>query len=327
MNTERTPQTPPLIKPFPLGQQRPLWSVMIPTYNCSTYLKQTIESVLAEAKDIAEMQIMVIDDHSTDDNVEALVKSVGKGRVEFFRQPQNVGSLRNFETCMNLSRGKLLHILHGDDLVKPGFYSKMDELFTNHPEIGAAITGISEMDENNNLLDTLHLIQAHEGVIDDWLIKAAKKQYLQVCGTVVKRSVYEELGGFFAVHYGEDWEMWVRIASRFPVAYTPLNLALYRVHSNNISSRFLATGQNIKDIETVINIIQSYVPEDRRYEVKKISSSNFARYFSMNAHNVYRVSKSRSVALKQAHLAFRLHANKVTLTSLLKLYVKILIRY
>jgi hypothetical protein len=49
---------------------------------------------------------------------EELVKKVGKGRVSYFRQKQNVGSLRNFETCINRSRGKYIHLLHGDDELK-----------------------------------------------------------------------------------------------------------------------------------------------------------------------------------------------------------------
>jgi hypothetical protein len=54
-----------------------------------------------------------------DNNIEELVKKVGKGRVSYFRQKkQNVGSLRNFETCINRSRGKYIHLLHGDDRVK-----------------------------------------------------------------------------------------------------------------------------------------------------------------------------------------------------------------
>ena len=60
----------------------------------------------------------VLCDGSTDLDVEALVMSLGKGRVKYYRQPQNVGSLRNFETCINRANGHLVHLLHGDDRVK-----------------------------------------------------------------------------------------------------------------------------------------------------------------------------------------------------------------
>jgi glycosyltransferase involved in cell wall biosynthesis len=64
------------------------------------------------------MQIEVVDDGSTDADKEALVKQTGKGRVEYYRQPENVGSLRNFETRLNRATGHYIHILHGDDKSK-----------------------------------------------------------------------------------------------------------------------------------------------------------------------------------------------------------------
>ncbi len=171
--------------------------------------------------------------------MEAIVKDIGKGRIEFFRQTENVGSLRNFETCINRSRGQLIHILHGDDMVKPGFYHEIENLFKKHPSIGAAFTGLTAIDEKNGFVYHNNHVRDTPGIIEDWLLTIAAKQRLQVCAMVVKRSVYEGLGSFYAVHYGEDWEMWARIATKFQVAYSPKDLALYRVHNNNISTVFI----------------------------------------------------------------------------------------
>src|SRR5882757_2983365 len=111
--------TPPLIVPDRGPQERPLWSVMIPSYNCSNYLRETLLSVLAQDPGPEKMQIEVIDDHSTDADIAALVAEIGKGRVEFFRQEENIGSLRNFETCLNRSVGHWVHLLHGDRNIIP----------------------------------------------------------------------------------------------------------------------------------------------------------------------------------------------------------------
>ena len=51
---------------------------MIPTYNCSKYLKQALESVLIQDPGIEKMQIEVVDDNSTDENVEELVNAIGR---------------------------------------------------------------------------------------------------------------------------------------------------------------------------------------------------------------------------------------------------------
>src|SRR5438128_483601 len=101
---------------------RPLWSVMIPTFHCARFLRQTLESVLSQDPGPDVMQIEVIDDCSTQDDPESVVRAVAGERVHFFRQPKNVGHTRNFETCLQRARGYLVHLLHGDDAVLPGFY-------------------------------------------------------------------------------------------------------------------------------------------------------------------------------------------------------------
>src|SRR6516164_9197119 len=87
---------PPGIEPAPESTARPLWSVMIPTFNCASYLRQTLESVLTQDRGPEQMQIEVVDDCSTKDDPEAVVRRIGQGRVAFFRKPKNEGAIANF---------------------------------------------------------------------------------------------------------------------------------------------------------------------------------------------------------------------------------------
>jgi glycosyltransferase involved in cell wall biosynthesis len=227
---ERIPILPPVIVPVSNHISRPIWSVMIPTYNCLIYLQETLESVLAQNLGPELMQIVVVDDCSTDGDVFALVQAIGKGRIDYFKQVVNVGSLRNFETCLNLSIGQWVHILHADDKILQGFYLEIAMLFRNHPEAGAAFTNnaILTISNEGEQVEPRTLLAEEAGIIKDFLLMIAAYPRLETPSIVVKRSVYEQIGGFFAVHYGEDWEMWTRIASHFPVAYSPKCLAYYR---------------------------------------------------------------------------------------------------
>lgn len=328
MNTEeRIPKTPPPIQPIDIKENRPRWSVMIPTYNCTSFLVHAIESVLAQDPGEHLMQIEVIDDCSTDADIAAVVAEVGKGRVQLFQQPVNRGSLRNFETCINRAKGEWVHLLHGDDMVKPGFYAEIEELFTLYPEAGAAFTAVSYINNTGGEWMYHKRVSDKKGLVDDFLYKIAETQWLQPPAIVVKRTVYEKIGSFFAVHYGEDWEMWTRIAAHYPVAYSPNYLAQYRNHHNNISSRYLLSGQNIKDINTVIEIIQNYLPEEKRKKLKRAARRSYSIYFAIISDAIYHDLKNPKAALKQAKMAIHMHSNKRTILALVKLYTKLLIHW
>ncbi len=321
---DRIPQVPPVIASLAPGENQPLWSVMIPSYNCIRFLKYTLDSVLAQDPGIDKMQIEVIDDCSTDGDVGALVREIGKGRVCFYKQKKNRGSLRNFETCINRSKGKLIHLLHGDDAVKIGFYNEIEKLFNSYPEIGAAYVKSTNIDaEGNEEPEWKDVIRP--GIIDDFLYKIASSQMLQPPSIVVKRSVYEQLGGFFAVNYGEDWEMWIRIAAHFKVAYSPKCLALYRTgHLTNSSNKSVQTGQNIADISKVIDIVQDYLPQAQKKELKNKARKSFSIHYAMASNIIY--PENKQMAFVQARGALKLHRNLKTFYYIFKLYLTHLMR-
>lgn len=253
------------VPPVPYGVERPLWSVMIPAYHCAGYLGETLRSVLAQDPGPGRMQIEVVDDHSTRDDPEAVVREVGAGRVEFFRQPENVGHVRNFDTCLRRSRGRLVHLLHGDDRVLDGFYRRMEAAFEARPEIGAAFCRHVVMDEDGHWTVVSKLEEPRSGVLEGWLERIAVGQRLQAPSMVVRREVYERLGGFDRRidFYGEDWEMWVRIAAHYPVWYETEPLAAYRVHTRSLSGRTVRTGENGRDLRRAIEINREWLPAER----------------------------------------------------------------
>jgi glycosyltransferase involved in cell wall biosynthesis len=300
---------------------------MIPSYNCSDYLRKTLLSVLAQDPGMEKMQIEVIDDHSTDADVEALVAEIGKGRIGFFRQESNVGSLRNFETCLNRSSGEWVHILHGDDLVIPGFYGEIERLFRLFPDAGAAFTGYFHINDRDELLYPNEPLATGPGPIDNWFTIIAQSQQVQPPAMVVKRKVYEQLGGFYGMHYGEDWEMWVRISAHFPVVHSPMRLAKYRSHDHNITSNYFLSGQHIRDISKAIDLVQVHIPANKRRKLRRLARKNYAIYFARTTDMVYHRYKNPGQALAQARDSLSMHTNPTTLYFLVKILIKRLIRY
>jgi glycosyltransferase involved in cell wall biosynthesis len=242
---------------------------MIPTHDCASYLRETLASVLAQDPGPQRMQIEVVDDASSD-QPEAVVEELGGGRVSFFRQPRNVGHVANFNTCLERSRGQLVHLLHGDDCVRDGFYAALGRLLEVEDQAGAAFCRYIAIDEAGDWGSIAPIEQRSAGLIPDWLEKIAVGQRLQTPCMVVRRQVYERLGGFDRRGgFAEDWEMWVRIAAHYPVAYEPAPLALYRVHSLSRTGRFVRSGQNVRDLRRVIEINREHLAPAQADEISR----------------------------------------------------------
>ncbi|MFN3407383.1 MAG: glycosyltransferase family 2 protein [Limisphaerales bacterium] len=240
--------TPPPIAPVPAGTPRPRWSVMIPTFNCANYLRLTLQSVLAQAPGPEQMQIEVVDDCSTKDDPEAVVREVGQGRVQFYRKPQNGGAIANFNTCIERSRGELVHILHGDDLVLPGFYEKIGAAAAARPEFALYACRCFFVDEAGMIAEVSPRVPALEagGRCPELFFYGTP---LQTPSVVVRRSFYEQHGGFLLplVHTA-DAEMWSRAVARGGGLQLPDVLCQYRVFAANDSGRLARTAENLRDV-------------------------------------------------------------------------------
>lgn len=312
-----------MVTPLSTDEKRPFWSVMIPVYNCGKYLEYTLQHVLTQDPGVEEMQIEVVDDASTDVDVSALVSRIGKGRVLYFRQPGNVGSLWNFHTCIERARGTWVHILHGDDLVLPGFYDRMRRLVTKFPSLGAAFCRYSYIDEKGRVLYCHEPEMDREGILEDWTVKLAQRQRIQYAAMVVRREAYEKLGSFYGVEYGEDWEMWMRIAARFDTGYVPEVLASYRKHARSISGQSFVTGRNMVSLDWVMRRIRTYLPEPQREGVWRASRRFYAHYAMRVASSLWSRFKDRRAAEAQAAAAWRMSRDVGLAYKIIKLYTRI----
>lgn len=316
------------IPPISEKDKRPRWSVMIPTYNCANYLRETHASVLEQDPGPDLMQIEVIDDCSTKDDPRAVVEELGRGRVGFYQQKENVGYIRNFETCLLRSRGHLIHLLHGDDYVRDGFYRKMEKAFATAPEIGYAFCRHLYMDEQGHWHSISPIEQAESGVISDWLEKIASCQRLTTPSVVVRREVYEQLGGFDRrfICAGEDWEMWVRIATRYPVWFEVEPMAVYRVkRQGSLTSGAASTGKVAKDMYKATEIIETYLGDYLGNPIAKQVIHRAREVYAtwaLEAANKISIKENASAFLFQCQEAVKYSRSRKIIYSLISVFAK-----
>jgi glycosyltransferase involved in cell wall biosynthesis len=243
---------------------------MIPVYNRTQYLERTLTSVLSQDPGAGEMQIEVVDDASLLDDPEPIVRRIAGDRVSFARNPRNLGLMPNFNRCIERSLGHWVHILHTDDFVLPGFYERFQTSLRGLDDVGAAFCRHTIVDEGEHRYGDSELERPTPGVLPGFLETISLSQRIQFAAMVVRRSVYEKLGGFRPeLSSAGDWDMWKRIAAQYPVWYEPAILAAFRAHSASCTAAGIRSGKVYGDLRRCIDINRSLLPGDNARTISR----------------------------------------------------------
>jgi glycosyltransferase involved in cell wall biosynthesis len=254
------------IAPLAEGVPRSRWSVMIPTYNAARTIAETLQSVLAQAPAEGEMQIAVVDNASTDETLTVVERTIAaqdaRDRVEIHRNASNLGMVGNWNACIELARGELVHILHADDLVRPGFYAAVEERLQQHPEAEicvARVFVIGMQGELERMTDRL----ARSGELT--VFDVAYENHCYPPGIVVRRAGYERVGGFSnVISYLPDWEMCMRLLQHRNGVFINEPLACYRQTPGNATDHFSKTTNDLRDLMRFGDVIARRVPKFSR---------------------------------------------------------------
>jgi hypothetical protein len=298
---------PPAIASLPDGAERPFWSVMVPVFNArEDYLRETLLSVLQQDPGIDEMQIEVIDNCSTNGDLAALIHQIGRGRIAFHRQSKNEGIVDNFNTCLRRGRGQWIHILHADDTVRPDFYKRARAGIEKYPDVGAVMCRFLYMDEDGQWTGLSELEARVPCVMDeDFAVRQFLDQRIQFVAFVVRRSTYEELGGFRAgLPHCLDWDKWKQIAVRKRIYYDPMPLACFRIHTAADSSRLIRSGANVVEERKSIEYSLAEVPPDRASRMRRLANRSAGIRAARRARLLWKDGQ-RLAACRQASQALR----------------------
>lgn len=221
---------------------------MIPTYNTGKFLEQTLRSILDQDPGPENMQIEVIDDCSTTDDPEKIVRRIGGERISFYRKRENEGAVKNFNTCVSRSKGELVHILHGDDYVLLGFYEEIQKVAERNPDVSGFFSRSFVISEDGSL----EVLSAKiDGLLSPSNRIPRELMYyndIKTPGVVIRKKFYDEYGGFveFLPHVA-DWEMWTRCISMGKGIFVNKPLSCYRSFASNDTGKLARSGDNIRD--------------------------------------------------------------------------------
>lgn len=208
-------------------------SVVIPTRNRGAYILQALESVFAQT--YPDYEIIVVDDGSEDETAEILQPLAKAGKLRYITQPASgVSAARNRGVAE--AAGRYIAFLDSDDLFMPSKLEKQVALFERHPQLGFVHCWFSKFDDAGRdlgLRDTSRFDgQIYPAMLQEWDVLMAMPCML------MRKDALQAAGGFdTAMRWGEDLDLWRRMAMRHPVSLVREDLVGVRVHGSNISTQ------------------------------------------------------------------------------------------
>lgn len=299
---------PPPIAPVIGPDARPWLSVMIPTWQPDLgFLRRAIESVRAARPPDADVEVVLVDDASPDFDAQGFAHGFPPGAIRVIRGAEHRGLAANWNACLDAARGHFVHLLHQDDFVSPGFYAAIRRGFDADPSVGAAYTASLLCDADGRGWAPRLVPMSAPGVLVDWPRHVFARLSIQCSAIVVRRAVYETLGGFDgAYRYALDWDMWRRIAAVHRLWFHPEALAAYRMHPHSESARQQATGDHLVEIFRSIERSASLLPPAVAPRVLRAARFHYATYAVESALAVRRATGRTADARR--HLAIARNA-------------------
>lgn len=207
---------------------KPIASVIVATYDGEAFVREAIESVLAQD---VELELLVCDDGSRDATVEVL-GTFGE-RLRLLQQPNaGVASARNL--AAGQARGEYVAFLDQDDAWEPHMLSTQIELLGSRPDCGFAYADSWVVDAAGRVRGRRgHELRFAEGWIFEPLLHG---NFVPIETLVMRTELFRGLGGFREeLGLLEDYDLVLRASRRSPAALTRDALARYRVHERNLT--------------------------------------------------------------------------------------------
>ena len=245
-------------------------SVIIPNYNYARFLRQRIESVLAQT--YTNYEIILLDDASTDDSMSILNHYKTNSRVTHLEiNSVNTGSpFAQWQKGISLSRGKYIWIAESDDAAESSFLEKAVSVLNQYPRASFCFLGSHCIDEKGNQLSTdfdrwtsKQLRRPHNiGIFDgeDYIKHNLywRNYIYNASGVVFRKQCFEQIKDLscFSMRYSGDWLFWIEMAKQGMVVEVYEKLNKFRLHNVSTTKKGQKTGDGVREDIYIVNRIE-----------------------------------------------------------------------
>ncbi|XWK85939.1 MAG: glycosyltransferase [Phormidium sp.] len=251
-------------------------SVIIPVYNGEKTIQQTIESVMNQT--FTDWEIIVINDGSKDSTLD-IISTIQDPRIKVFSYA-NAGLSASRNRGLSLASGEFISFLDADDCWTPDKLQAQLEALQANPEAAVAYSWTDYIDEYGQVLRSGTRISVSGNVYEKLLIR----NFLENgSNALIRKQALTEVGNFDeSLTAAEDWDIYVRLASRYHFVLVRSPQILYRVSTSSMSTNVVKQeAASLQVIERAFN----QAPESLQH-LKKYALSTLYMYLAFKALEV-----------------------------------------
>jgi glycosyltransferase involved in cell wall biosynthesis len=220
-----------------VGGDPPVVSVVLTCFNHQEFVEQALDAVAGQTH--RPIQLIVADDASADDSAQRIAGWLA-GRwpdATFIRHRSNQGLCRTLNEALAQVAGEYVAISSADDWMEPERLERLvDELATAPAHVGLVYSGLRFVDAAGNELALIHTEpgSAPSGAV---FHRQLAMPVIPTPAVMVRRSVFDTVGGFNETDVVEDYDMWLRVTRAFDVRHVPGALVNFRWHAGNTTTK------------------------------------------------------------------------------------------
>lgn len=238
---------------------QPLVSVAVITYNQKNYLKECLETVLAQ--DYENFEIVVADDGSSDGTQEILHEyaTIYPDKFVLKLAEKNQGITLNCNAAHFACSGKYIAWMGGDDLMLPGKIKKQVDFMESNPDCTICYHNLEVFDSDSN--STLYYFNKKRKLSGDVRTVIREGNFNGACSNMVRADRTPETGFNILIPVASDWLYWIdSLAKGGEICYLDEVLGRYRRHVNNVTNKSNFISQNEIDHLNSCQIVLSMYP-------------------------------------------------------------------
>ena len=273
----------------------PTFSVVIPAYNAADTVGDAIRSALAQSE--ADLELMVVDDGSTDATSAEIERFAEDPRVRHIRQA-NAGLAATRNRGLEEARGRFASFLDADDLLLPRYLETMGATLERSPDASFAHCDFWILDEETGDVSTSPLGRSALPSDPNELMRVVLRRNPLHYAATVRMEVLREVGYFNpTLRACEDVELWLRILSRgYTAVRAPGQLAVWRSRTGSLSTKGVLMATSLCEVYRLV-AEEFDVPEDvrelararRRTEARRLAALTGERRLAAALGGVRRV--------------------------------------